>query len=262
MSSGKKCDDFERQFFERVAHLTPRAASLRRLDLHGLGMNWGYACDLYVKELSPFYHVEEIDLSSNYIDTMVIDLARFKHLKRLNLSNNALWYWGAYGQLDLAKELPVPTLEHLDLSFCEIGHVRLRGTKFKATLRSLDLSGNTFQFTKSDGRLHPVLQLDAFPALRSLQLRSNALKHVPKLCFLPALEQLDLSDNPACSGYEELLRLPRLRELKLSVTGLRRVPPALLKLQQLRKLDVRGSRLDTSALATLRRGLPTTEIID
>lgn len=258
--TGIKYDDYGQRFQQRIAELTPSAKKLKVLDLSRLGMNWGYGGDLYQKELAPFLHVQTILLHGNYIDGMVINLARFENLEHLDLHFNAYWYWGTYGQLDLAKELPCPKLESLDLSDNMIGVVRLRKTPFRDTLLRLDLSGCYFHTPQQDGREHPVLRLDRFTRLRRLFLRDNKLPHVPKLFYLPTLEELDLSHNPLRCGHDQLRTLPRLKRLHLSANGLRRVPSALYEMRSLEYLDLRGNHVPAFEVKRLQRSLPRTRI--
>lgn len=258
--TGIKYDDYEERFQHRIAQLTPQAKKLNVLDWSRLGMNWGYGGDLYQQELAPFFHVETILLHGNYIDGMVIHLSRFEHLKHLDLHFNAYWYWGTYGQLDLAKELPCPKLETLNLSDNLIGVVRLGNAAFRESLRSLDLSGCFFHTPQENGREHPVLRLDRFPRLRRLVLSNNRLPYVPKLSFLPNLEEVDLSQNPIRCGHDQLLSLPRLKRLHLSANNLRRVPSALHKMKSLEYLDLRFNALPAFEQKHLKNSLPRTRI--
>lgn len=258
--TGLKYDDYEERFRQRIAQLTPQAKKLNVLDLSHLGMNWGYGGDLYQDELAPFFHVETVLLHSNYIDGLVINLSRFPHLKHLDLHFNAYWYWGPLGQLDLAKELPCPHLETLDLSDNMIGVIRLRKTAFRDSLQSLDLSGNYFDTPQHDGREHPRIRLDRFGRLWKLVLRNNKLPYVPKLYFLPNLEEVDLSLNPIRCGHDALLSVRRLKRLHLSGNGLRRVPSALHKMQSLEYLDLRFNFLPGFEQKRLQRSLPRTRI--
>ncbi len=258
--TGIKYDDYEERFHRRITELMPKAKTLRVLDLSRLGMNWGYARDLYQQELAPFFHVETILLRENYIDGLVINLARFQNLKHLDLHFNAFWYWGTYGQLDLATELPCPKLETLDLSDTMIGVVRLRKVAFRESLTSLDLSGCYFHTPQPDGREHPVLRLDRFTRLRKLHLGNNKLSSMPKLTYLPALEEVDLSQNPIRCGHDQLLALHHLKRLHLSANGLRRVPSALYKMTLLDYLDLRFNSLPALEQKHLQRALPRTRI--
>ena len=259
--TGIKHDDYEARFQKRIADLTPQAKKLKSLNLRNLGMNWGYGGDFYQKELAPFFHVEEIDLHGNYIDGLIINLSRFYNLKRLDLSFNAYWYWGAYGQLNLADELPCPKLERLDLSSNMIGVVLLRGTAFRDSLLSLDLSGCHFHSPRlEDEREHPVLRLDRFSKLQVLKLADNLLQHVPNLAFLPTLEELNLSLNPMRSGHDLLESLPRLKRLSLSCTQLSRVPKTLHRLTGLEELDLRFNSIPLEEIHRLQRSLPQTRI--
>lgn len=258
--TGIKYDDYEQRFQQRIAQLTPQAKKLKVLDLSGLGMNWGYGGDLYQAELAPFLHVKSILLHSNYIDGLVINLARFENLEHLDLHCNAYWYWGPLGQLDLAKELPCPKLKTLDLSDNLIGVVRLRGTAFRESLCRLDLSGCFFETPRHDGREQPVLRLDRFPRLRQLFLRNNKMSSVPKLFYLTNLEEVDFSVNPLRCGHNELLALRRLKRLCLASNGLRRVPSALHKMVSLELVDLRFNPLSASEVRHLQRSLPQTRI--
>ncbi|MFN8397451.1 MAG: hypothetical protein U0176_22705 [Bacteroidia bacterium] len=259
--TGIKHDDYEARFQKRIADLTPQAKKLKSLNLRNLGMNWGYGGDFYQKELAPFFHVEEIDLHGNYIDGLIINLSRFYNLKRLDLSFNAYWYWGAYGDLDLARELPCPKLERLDLSSNMIGVVLLRGTAFRDSLLSLDLSGCHFHSPRlEDEREHPVLRLDRFSKLQVLKLADNLLQHVPNLAFLPTLEELNLSLNPMRSGHDLLESLPRL-EAPLS-----QLHPTLACTKDLAPTDRTGragfavQQHSLEEIHRLQRSLPQTRI--
>jgi Leucine-rich repeat (LRR) protein len=224
-------------------------------------MNWGYARGMYNEELKPFLHVEEIDLSSNYIDMVAIDFGQFKHLKTVNLSFNAFWYWGSYGDCDLGTEVNSNTVEHLKLNDCDIGYIWMRKPPFAQSLISLDLSYNTYTSDAYVGHEYPKMLITRLPNLKWLSLAGNAFPFVPKLNFAPALEELDLSNNPIVANCGELLKLKQLKRLHLQGTALKRIPPTFFQMPQLEFLDLSRNSLDPGAIRHLKRTLTTTEVL-
>jgi Leucine-rich repeat (LRR) protein len=261
VQSGLKHNDWPERLQKRFNHLTPKANSLKILDLSRLGMNWGYARGMYNEELKPFLHVEEIDLSSNYIDMVAIDFGQFKHLKTVNLSFNAFWYWGSYGDCDLGTEVNSNTVEHLKLNDCDIGYIWMRKPPFAQSLISLDLSYNTYTSDAYVGHEYPKMLITRLPNLKWLSLAGNAFPFVPKLNFAPALEELDLSNNPIVANCGELLKLKQLKRLHLQGTALKRIPPTFFQMPQLEFLDLSRNSLDPGAIRHLKRTLTTTEVL-
>jgi Ran GTPase-activating protein (RanGAP) involved in mRNA processing and transport len=261
MHSGVKHNDWPERLAKRFKDLTPNANSLRILDLSKLGMNWGYAKGMYREELKPFLHVEEIDLSSNYIDMVAIDFGQFKNLKTINLGFNAFWYWGSYGDCDLGAEVDSNTVEHLKLNDCGIGCIWMRKPSFDQSLISLDLSYNTYNDDVYVGHEYPKLLITRLPKLKWLSLAGNAFPFVSKLNFAPALEELDLSNNPIVANCGELLKLKHLKRLRMCFTELKKIPRSFLEMTYLERLDLKGHQFESGSKRHLERTLSNTEVL-
>lgn len=76
----------------------------------------------------------------------------------------------------------------------------------------LDLSSNTLAVCVEDGA---VLYNTSMPYLKQLKFTNNQLRIIPNRAFdrFPALEDLDLSDNPIASIHQGAFEPLRLKSL-------------------------------------------------
>ncbi len=251
--------NWEADMMSRLAQQKGRAKRSKTLDLSGLGMNWGIWNHDVDQLMKPFRDlVEHVDLSHNYIDIVVIDFSKFSCLKSVDISCNALFYWGNEGTFRLAEQINSPTLEELRMRNGQAGIIHLLKTPFLHSLKRLDLSDNKFWPYSLRPDASPILRMDRFPNLEQLALRDNNYRGVPKLRYLQALKSLDLSSNPIGCNHQELLHFPQLERLDLSSTGLTRIPNVLGELRQLKTLDLRFNDIPLHAQERLQNRLPDT----
>ncbi|KAK6111527.1 Leucine rich repeat family protein [Brugia pahangi] len=148
-----------------------------------------------------------LDLSSNdvaWIDSSVWSLC--STLQWLDLSSNRLRTLPSL----LFKKLS--RLEYLSLADNQIDTIHRNAMHDLDKLNYLDLSGNGLAMCVED---ESVLANTSLPTLRTLKFTSNRVRIIPARAFenFPALQNLDLTDNPIAgvqNGAFEYLHLRRL----------------------------------------------------
>jgi Leucine-rich repeat (LRR) protein len=244
--------------------LQAKAKGIKTLSFKKFGLNWGiWHYDLGAL-FEGFENLEEIDLSYNYIDTVIIDFSKLKKLIKIDLSHNALYYWGQEGSFRIHEQLAAPNLEMLNLSYGICGFIDIgQQAVWRNSLRWLDLSGNYFSgisFFRED-KTPPILRISPLPNLEYLALRDNYYQYVPKIRHFENLQKIDLSGNPIRCNFEELLHFKKLQHLFLRSLGLQKIPKALFQLEQLLVLELQGNALPPAELKKLQLALPNTKII-
>lgn len=240
-----------------------RAKHTKHLSFHRFGMNWGIWHHDLSSDFYAFENLESIDLSYNYIDTVIIDFSLMPKLKKIDFSHNALYYWGQEGSFRIHEQFAAPNLEELDLSYGICGHIIIgQKAPFLHSLRWLDLSGNHFTTHGGhDKEKPPVLRLPKFEVLSYLGLRDNYYTYIPKLRYLNTLRSLDLSGNPLRSNFDELERMPWLETLNLSACGLTKIPKPLFRLTNLKTLVLTGNAIEAEELGRLELALLNCKVI-
>ncbi len=257
-----KDPNWEETFSNYILPLQKNAHEIKKLSFKKFGMNWGiWQYDL-AKLFEGFVNLEEIDLSHNYIDTIIIDFKCFPKLKKVNLSHNALYYWGQEGTFRIEEQVNAANLEELDLSYGLCGYIKLKqSAPFVDSLRWLDLSGNYFGlFGKFTYDKPPVLMLPKLKNLKYLALRDNNYTYVPKLRYLEGIENLDLSGNDISANLGELLRLPKLKRLSLCSVGWTSIPSVIYKLDNPEMLNFQGNNITEFEKNKLIMHFPETKI--
>uniref|UniRef100_A0A915BFW7 Ig-like domain-containing protein n=1 Tax=Parascaris univalens TaxID=6257 RepID=A0A915BFW7_PARUN len=155
-----------------------------------------------------------LDLSSNsvsWIEPSVWSLC--STLQWLSLASNRLRSLPSL----LFKKLS--RLKHLSLADNHIDVVHKSAMGGLDTLASLDLSGNGLAVCVEDGF---VLANTSLPSLHTLKFASNRVRVIPLRAFhnFPALEYLDLSDNPIASIQEGAFEPLHLKQLRMNTSSL------------------------------------------
>lgn len=207
-------DDFPASFAD--------LSSLMRLSLHGLQ---GEAPRL-PESLWQLKALQDLDLGGLGLTEIPQQVGQLENLRTLNLEGNA--------QPVLNPALSDVPLEVLSIAAC--GYLSLpQALRAHPTLRDLDVSGNQgleFPLWLSEDTALEVLKASSMD-LRSLQ----PLGQLPNLKVLEANVNLDLQiDIPPAS-------FPSLEELKLRFNSLTELPPSLVQLGTLRRLDVSDNLL-------------------
>jgi len=234
----------------------------KRLSLSRMGLDWGIWDVGQWDEILRLAELSTLDLGHNRIDMIPFPGGAFPHLARLDLSHNDLQYWGTSRQFPLTR-LDFPALVDLDLSANRMGWVLIpRSTVWRHSIHTLRLSDNGFP-EWLDSYVPRTIRVESapLPSLRVLSLGDNQLRHVPKLGWARAVEELDLGGNPLRCNHHLLLDLPKLRVLDLSRTGMVHVPSSLFRMKALTLLDLRANRLPPSTVRRLQRALPRTKVL-
>lgn len=255
--------DWENILIQKLTELNKKPERIKKLNLAGIGMNWGVWHHHLSKLFEPFEGIEEIDLSNNYIDTNIIDFSKFYNLKKINLSDNALYYWSQEDSFKIDEQLNAPMLEELDLSNCHCGFIVIsQKAIWRDQIIRLNLSSNHFTSTSMYGENKvPLLKIPTLPNLKYLSLKNNKYKYVPKLRYLKSLESLDLSENPLKCNFQELLQLKSLKKIILRSIGLNYIPKAIFELKDIESVDLEGNKIPEFEIKRLRKNFPNTEFL-
>uniref|UniRef100_A0A158QRI1 Ig-like domain-containing protein n=1 Tax=Haemonchus placei TaxID=6290 RepID=A0A158QRI1_HAEPC len=158
--------------------------------------------------------LQELDLSYNHIASF--DANSWKQcseLRWLSLHRNQLHFLpsGAFRLL--------PRLEYLRLSGNSIESLHKTAMTGLDHLNELDLSSNLLAVCLED---NAMLYNTSLPFLRSLKFRDNQLRVIPSRAFerFPALEHLDLADNPITTIHPGAFSPLQLQELYLDSSAL------------------------------------------
>ena len=226
--------------------------SLQKLNLAGNG-----ATD--VNELRNLPNLQELDLSNNLLQTLV--LGNPGNLRRLNLSGNAALHVQEIAYLINQN----PDLKSLGLNGIAIGQINNLGTLLDPRtgqplgLIELDL-GNTGLLDQNGQK--SVSFLTPFPGLLRLNLAGNGLINLVGLNNAANLTEVDLSNN----NLQDVSQLATARNLtRLNLSGnpaltVGQVRPLIDQAWNLTSLGLNGMALgDFSALGPMRNpqsGLP------
>lgn len=244
------------------AYIKSKGKLTKHLSFRGFGMNMGIWHYKDGDLLNKYENLESIDLGDNYIDTVVFDFSKFKRLTRIDLNSNALYYWGQEGSFRIHEQIRAPNLKWLSLAEGKLGYIILsKEAAFRNSLEWLDLSGNEFTGMSSRPEGPPVLKMTNLPKLKYLGLRDNLYTFCPKLRWFHTLPELDLSNNPIRSNWQELLKMPNLRILHLAGCKLEEIPEVFREFGFLKQLDLSYNWLEDEQVDELRSRLPHTEII-
>ncbi|CAI4223863.1 unnamed protein product [Auanema sp. JU1783] len=155
-------------------------------------------------------NLQTLDLSINQIPSFDPNIwSQSPNLRFLSMERNML------------RSLPsgafrlIPRLEHLFLGGNYLETLHKTALTALDSLKTLDLSANALAICAEE---ETIIYNTSMPYLRSLKLSSNQLKVVPSRAFarFPALEKLDLTNNPIATIHAGAFEPLRLKELKLS----------------------------------------------
>nr|pir hypothetical protein T21D12.9a - Caenorhabditis elegans [Caenorhabditis elegans] len=158
--------------------------------------------------------LEVLDLSYNQIQSFHISSwSHTPKLKWLSLHSNRIQSLPS-GSFRVLRQL-----EELILSANSIDSLHKFALVGMSSLHKLDLSSNTLAVCVEDGA---VLYNTSMPFLRSLRFTNNQLRVIPKRAFerFPALEELDLTDNPIATIHPEAFEPLELKRLVMNSSSI------------------------------------------
>lgn len=165
--------------------------------------------------------------------TTLADLQYFTNLNALTLSDTL--------GTDFSFLRQMPALRALDLSGCLLSSEQLSTVCTCRTLEVLRLSGCGLS------NITPIADL---PALRELDLSDNSINNLTPLAGCTTLETLDLHQN-ALTSLSSLTMLTGLKKLDVSRNALQSIAP-LTNCPLLEELDISYNKLtDISAVGTM-----------
>ncbi len=114
----------------------------------------------------------------------------------------------------------------------------------------------------NDNKLSAIPDLKALVSLRRLYLRGNRFTAVPEtLKDLPALTDLDFSQNPLVEIPDWLAAKKGLEGLSFNRTRLTKLPADLSAWKSLKQLQLGDLNLSAEEMARIRKALPDTAIV-
>lgn len=158
--------------------------------------------------------LEILDLSYNQIQSFhTSSWSHTPKLKWLSLHSNRIQ------SLPSGSFRALRQLEELILSANSIDSLHKFALIGMDNLHKLDLSSNTLAVCVEDGA---VLYNTSMPFLRSLRFTNNQLRVIPKRAFerFPALEELDLTDNPIATIHPEAFEPLELKKLTMNSSSI------------------------------------------
>uniref|UniRef100_A0A1I7TPT2 Ig-like domain-containing protein n=1 Tax=Caenorhabditis tropicalis TaxID=1561998 RepID=A0A1I7TPT2_9PELO len=158
--------------------------------------------------------LEVLDLSYNQIQSFHISSwSHTPKLKWLSLHSNRIQ------SLPSGSFRALRQLEELILSANSLDSLHKFALVGMDSLHKLDLSSNTLAVCVEDGA---VLYNTSMPFLRSLRFTNNQLRVIPKKAFerFPALEELDLTDNPIATIHSEAFEPLELKMLTMNSSSI------------------------------------------
>ncbi|UMM31221.1 hypothetical protein L5515_012789 [Caenorhabditis briggsae] len=158
--------------------------------------------------------LEVLDLSYNQIQSFhTSSWSHTPKLKWLSLHSNRIQ------SLPSGSFRALRQLEELILSANSIDSLHKFALIGMDNLHKLDLSSNTLAVCVEDGA---VLYNTSMPFLRSLRFTNNQLRVIPKRAFerFPALEELDLTDNPIATIHPEAFEPLELKKLTMNSSSI------------------------------------------
>ncbi|CAI2350827.1 unnamed protein product [Caenorhabditis sp. 36 PRJEB53466] len=158
--------------------------------------------------------LEVLDLSFNQIQSFhTSSWTHTPKLKWLSLHSNRIQ------SLPSGSFRALRQLEELILSANSIDSLHKFALVGMDNLHKLDLSSNTLAVCVEDGA---VLYNTSMPFLRSLRFTNNQLRVIPKKAFerFPALEELDLTDNPIATIHPEAFEPLELKKLVMNSSSI------------------------------------------
>lgn len=170
---------------------------------------------------------EYLDLIHLKIGSMEdLNLGRFKKLESLCLRQNLLTSMSA------VSELPVDTLEELDLYDNRINHISSHINKF-VNLKNLDLSFN---------KIKNIKNIDKLVNLENLYFVQNKIREIKNLETLKNLKNLELGGNKIEEISETMNELPSVEQLWLGKNKIHKLEN-LSNLVSLRVLSIQSNRI-------------------
>lgn len=179
-------------------------------------MSFDACCCLSIQKNIRLTNIRTLDLSSNQLKTLSVDIIKMKNLKSLNMEGNKLTPG------TLAPIAQLANLQHLQVGNNLLG---------RPTVEAKDATPLPSQLPKG---------------LKTLNLSSNYLSSIPPSIVsnhLTKLDKLDLSCNQLASIPVEISNLKNLSDLNLDDNSIVSLPEAIGMLSKLKVLSLRNNHI-------------------
>jgi len=178
--------------------------------------------------------LRNLDVSSNKISSLPVNMATFKILKSLNISKNRI--------VEIPQQFAsLVKLEMLNLSFNNIKIVPQSFSCLK-NLKEIDLSHNSI--TEFPSSLAGLKQLNL------INLTKNKITEVPEEVQGIEATEINLNENQISSIHPSIAACPRLKTLRLeeNCLSLNAIPSQLLIDSGVSLLSLDGNLFDSKSL--------------
>lgn len=281
-TSGKEylvSSEFPRNALDTVPGLPPSfprtslslPAAFRNYDLYADALDFrNNKLDEIPSTLNEFKKFEILLLGGNKLHDLPASIGDYKALKTLDLSGNDLEELPE--EIGKLKKLETLILDNNNLLGLpeEIGRLK--------RLKTLTLAGNVFEegLTWSIEKLDSLRKLDLsstqltdlpegiarLKQLRILNIADSRFETFPQaITRLIGLQELDMSGNEY-KTFPGLNKLIKLHTLTISYMGLKKLPPEIYELKQLRRLNIYGNDIPAVEQKALQKRLPHCQIND
>ena len=189
--------------------------------------------------------LQTLDLELNYhFEKLPDNIGELKELRDLDLEENAL----SELPLEITK---LKNLVNLDVQSNNISSLPEGMSKMKS-LKHLTLSGNPLKSMPAD--------LELFPTLEILELNSNVVLSFDPVTF----EEKESKVMMALDWDKTFIQLSNvgsIKELMLDRNNLPELPPSIVQLKHLERLELEDNPIDEYHKQQLKRWLPNVRII-
>ncbi|XP_070601744.1 leucine-rich repeats and immunoglobulin-like domains protein 2 isoform X2 [Erythrolamprus reginae] len=190
--------------------------------------------EIVSEQLQPYFSLENLDLSSNFITEIKVSSFPYMQLKYLNLSNNRITILEAGCFDNLSNSLIVLKLNRNKISMIPLKTLKLPYVQF------LELKRNRIKVIES-------LTFQGLDSLKSLKMQRNGINNLMDGAFfgLNNMEELELEQNNLTEVNKGwLYGLKALQKLYISQNAINRIGPDAWEFcQSLSELDLRNNEI-------------------